>query len=172
MRLVRWMLVIAVACVACGGGRPKDPKVALAIAVGTDMGCIGDEVTFTPEPAKEGGTRYHVMCLQQRAIYIVRDGEAVMEAPNSENKHVRKITMKASFAFKCHPAEISVESLDKDRTFGVSSCLRGRSPRAAVKRPRMCNMTAASRRKAPRLARSKAASAGAAPGLAAIGPRT
>jgi len=73
---------------------------------------------YTPEPAQGGATRYHVMCLGQRAIYLVENGEAVMEAPKSDNKFVRKIAMKASFAFQCHPAEVTVTSADKDRTFG------------------------------------------------------
>lgn len=129
---MRTMVLVVVACAAaaaCGGGgggggdgeRPrrfKNDKQALAHAVGSELLCMGDEVEFTPEPGPGGATRYHVKGCGQRAIFLVKDGVAVLDAPANENKHVRKIAMKASFKFACHPGEVTVTSADKDKTFG------------------------------------------------------
>ena len=41
-----------------------------------------------------------------------------MEAPTSDNKHVRQIAMKASFTFQCHPGKVTVTSADEGKEFG------------------------------------------------------
>lgn len=123
---MRWILGVAVASAACGGGaggsdaphRFDNPKKALAFAVSQEMTCLGDEVEYTPEPGPKGATRYHVKGCGQRAIFLVKDGVGAIEAPASESKHVRQIAMKASFKWACNPAKISVTPTEKDRPFG------------------------------------------------------